>query len=557
MPENHGGGLRLTADASQQNVARLLRDNTPGLLFSYEISNREKAFDGALIQVFREITGDRLQLLTRPTSEAEELLGLDRADAIVSETELKRASPDGVQFYSRLVDCVSPNDLPSDEALRSLGYAMAMATPAAGSSGIPVQFTYLGQFVAHDLAHTNFQGNPLDVENLKSAAFDLSSIFGNDTVTCGNPDDVNGIGGARLGYTTPRNGKPPRLEDLPRDQDSTPGQSCLPDRRNDSNLALSQLTVAILKFYRFVFENCASDIAEAQSITRRHIQSMVLHDFLPRILWDQRYQANPLELNGFERRLVNPGGEKDLFQVPVEFATAFFRFGHSMVRSKYRWGDDLPNKLLSLSSLITESYNRTLKTKRSRIDDEWVLDWEVFTAQQNSALIDCKTQTYLEELPPWAIENPPEGYEEVNLAVLSLQRGKTQTLPTVQIFQKWLDNTLKCGAPELERIGSDDLISKADGRVGAFLKPNICSELQNQTPLFYYTLREAELCAAGQHLGPLASRIVLETIHGAIAAADNNIITGEAFLTDCKLPIDQAQVFRFRDFLRCIDAGSN
>lgn len=553
LPEKHGGGLRLTANFSQRAVTDSLREGTEGLVVSYQVSNRSKVFDDAAIDVISESVDGRLQLRAEPTEAAKQILGPVNMDATGHAELQSRLQPaTSPQFYSRLVDGVIASDLPSDDALQNLGYAMASVAHSTNSSSIPVQFTYLGQFIAHDLAHTDFNGDLTDVENLASHAFDLSSIFTEDNITCANPDDVNGIGGARLGYTTPKGDEPPRLEDLPRDQDGNPGRSCLPDQRNDANLALSQMTVSVIKFYRFVFEHCASDVEEAQSITRRHIQSIVLHDFLPRILWDQSYLADPLALNTLERKVINPTLQPKLFQVPVEFATAFFRFGHSMVRAKYKWGNSLPNKFLALGDLITETHNKTLKTTRSRIDNEWVIDWPIFVTDQNSALIDCKTQTYLEELPIWAVDDPPHGYGEVNLAVLSLERGKTQLLPTAQMFQEWLECSLEDGAPELIRIGADDLISEADGSVGSFLEPDMLCELQHRTPLFYYTLREAEICTSGKRLGPLASRIVLETIHGAIAAAKNNIITGDKFSTDPKLPIEQSCIFRFSDLLACV-----
>ncbi|MGN6679707.1 MAG: peroxidase family protein, partial [Streptosporangiaceae bacterium] len=40
--------------------------------------------------------------------------------------------------------------------------------------------------------------------------------------------------------------------------------------------------------------------------------------------------------------------------------------------------------------------------------------------------------------------------------------------------------------------------------------------LQNRTPLWFYVLREAQLTAGGEHLGPVGGRIVAEVIYGLI-----------------------------------------
>jgi hypothetical protein len=40
--------------------------------------------------------------------------------------------------------------------------------------------------------------------------------------------------------------------------------------------------------------------------------------------------------------------------------------------------------------------------------------------------------------------------------------------------------------------------------------------LQNRTPLWFYVLREAQVTADGEHLGPVGGRIVAEVLYGLI-----------------------------------------
>ena len=71
-------------------------------------------------------------------------------------------------------------------------------------------------------------------------------------------------------------------------------------------------------------------------------------------------------------------------------------------------------------------------------------------------------------------------------------------------------------------------------------------ELRKRTPLWYYILREATFRGAfGSHLGPMCSRIVMETIHAAIEAAPGNIISGTPFVTAGRLPVQPAQREKF------------
>src|SRR5204862_3740438 len=48
--------------------------------------------------------------------------------------------------------------------------------------------------------------------------------------------------------------------------------------------------------------------------------------------------------------------------------------------------------------------------------------------------------------------------------------------------------------------------------------------LEHSTPLWYYTLKEAELIEDGLHLGPVAGRIVAEVIIGLLHADPNSYL---------------------------------
>ncbi len=66
-----------------------------------------------------------------------------------------------------------------------------------------------------------------------------------------------------------------------------------------------------------------------------------------------------------------------------------------------------------------------------------------------------------------------------------------------------------------------------------FLLSDTAAPLREATPLWFYLLREADAHASGQHFGPLASRITMETIYRAIKADPDGILN-----TDFTLDLD-------------------
>jgi hypothetical protein len=73
-----------------------------------------------------------------------------------------------------------------------------------------------------------------------------------------------------------------------------------------------------------------------------------------------------------------------------------------------------------------------------------------------------------------------------------------------------------------------------------------CKALKETTPLWFYMLREAEVLGAGR-LGPLAGRVLMETLHAAIEAAPDNIISNQAWQPT--LPRASAPYFTMMDLL--------
>ena len=175
------------------------------------------------------------------------------------------------------------------------------------------------------------QQDPYALTNFRTALFDLDSVYG------GGPT-------ARPELYDPNDHDKLRIEqphDLPRQSN---GKAIIGDPRNDENLILSQMHVAFLKFHNAIVDHLrkpganGSVFEEARRLCRWYYQWMVVHDFLPRVVGQ-----NTLD-QILEERSQGPAKVKLSFykpknphkpMMPIEYAAAAYRFGHSMIRPGY------------------------------------------------------------------------------------------------------------------------------------------------------------------------------------------------------------------------------
>jgi Animal haem peroxidase len=444
------------------------------------------------------------------------------------------------------------------------------------NSGIDAGYTYLGQFIDHDItfdpASSLQKTNDVDaLVDFRTPRLDLDSVYGS------GPDDqpyiydstgrkfqlgrelLEGPGGRAI------------ARDVPRHSWSEAGQefhrALIGDKRNDENVIVCQLHAIFLQFHNRLADQCSHlNFSQIQQLVRWHYQYVVLNDFLPTIArrdiidsvlphlksGHSIYEAPP------KLRFYKP--RNDAF-MPIEFAAAAYRFGHSMVRPIYR----LNTKLSGGNSPDT-----TQPDERSRGIDgrqfifaglkerglngfdafpqEWGIDWNLFfdlTGDKNNRVNKNRTQpaykidsslvnplAFLPEFsqvnmtkptPPLnnvsQLQPPPQPNQIPNLALRNLLRGMSMGLPSgqdiarVMGIQPLSDDLLKVGkATTLEEHQALDSISHLD------------RSFTGKAPLWYYVLAEAQhdWFKAGANsdtpakLGPVGSRIVVETLVGLI-----------------------------------------
>src|SRR5438094_745252 len=177
------------------------------------------------------------------------------------------------------------------ELLKALAHEIHAPSPADGDSSIPAGFTYLGQFIVHDVSFdtTADVTRPIDVptlENLRTPALDLDSLYGRgplDQPYLYERVERSDRAGARL-----RVGHRLNPRDVARDMaGGATGRALIGDPRNDDNLIVSQLHLAFATFHNAVVDRMIAVTSEpyqaflaASTQVRRHYQWIVLHEFL-------------------------------------------------------------------------------------------------------------------------------------------------------------------------------------------------------------------------------------------------------------------------------------
>ena len=248
-------------------------------------------------------------------------------------------------------------------------------------------YTYLGQFLSHELVPAT---NPdLAIRSAGrefSGRIDLESVYG--PTESPDKDHVNKDHVDKKGqfFLTNRLG----VLDIPRNGD----EAAIPESRNDENALVSQLHLLLLRTHNLLLENeTASNYSEARELVTLLVQLITIEDYLRQLLTPELFQ-HYFRNNGEDllRLTYEP--------IPVEFSSAVFRFGHSMVRTRYQLRTH-PSSIKNLSELFRRG---------KLLEKEFEVDWPIFFGLQNSHtqrissakgsnLIDLQIQKVMRKVP--------------------------------------------------------------------------------------------------------------------------------------------------------------
>ncbi|MGY1829117.1 heme peroxidase family protein [Geodermatophilus sp. SYSU D01180] len=491
--------------------------------------------------------------------------------------------------FSEIVPGSTPE--PSDALLERL--AEVMTSPGEDVDGdIPAGFTYLGQFVDHDLTMDTTDkplGTPVTTPDQlaqgRSPALDLDSVYG-----LGPRDAADRIlyadDGVRfvLGRTQrsgPREVPATLMDldgfDLPRKGASTADplearMAQIKDPRNDENLAVGQTHLAFLRFHNAVCDRLAGGTPSAllfqtaRELVVKHYQWMLYTDYLPRIVDPEI--VDDVFTNGRTVFEVDPVGTPTM---PIEFSVAAFRLGHSMIRDSYDWnrvfnsgdapfgdGGTLDNlfRFSGTSGNLSpgSDLDNPLDGDFERLPTNWIADWTRlydFVADGSPDLapeqdqlnvarpIDAHLTNPLATLPLGSFgarldpQKPPD--IQRNLAFRNLVRARMVGLATGQEVCAHI----KARVPGVEELTAEQIVGDLD------LPQELRDELTSATPLWFYVLREAEL--NGGRLGAVGGRIVAETFHRAMEGSRISILRDPYFRPSLGPDPD---TFRMTDLLK-------
>jgi hypothetical protein len=432
------------------------------------------------------------------------------------DTRLNAILPFGDLFNPGQFGRLFPNLWPlnaSDDALTALGNSMieppgSKDDPALDNpAGVPAGYTYLGQFIDHDITFDTttlpeIRVDPLAIHNFRTPKLDLDSLYGTGPGT--QPyiyERTASSAGPRflIGSTQ---GTPDVSATFPNDLARNDQKFALiGDPRNDENLIVAQTHLAFLKFHNKIIDTLGVDFDEARRIVTWHYQWIVLHDFLPRVL-------DPAVLSD----VIDHGRDFYLFAldayIPVEFAIAGYRLGHSMVREDYDYNRVFGDPAHSGPGHITDATLNLLFQftgfssggTRMPVPSNWIIDWRRFYDLPRPAGIPLNISRRLDPFltPQMHKLGPPPGF---SLAVRNLIRGSRNGLPSGQAVAATL---------HLPALTPAEIATGSDGAVAA------AQNLLEATPLWYYILKEADVKGGGAHLGPVGSRLVAEVFVGLL-----------------------------------------
>lgn len=407
---------------------------------------------------------------------------------------------------------------------------------------IPAGYTYFSQYITHDITFDPTSSlmrfnDPDKIRNFRTPRLDLDSLYGGGPLVSPFLYDRNKefgklLIGMNLNVSVKaRNGVRIKKRfdqlnnnqlidtllteenDLPR---NSQGSALIGDPRNDENVILKQLHLAFIKFHNKVLDDVLirgvkgiQAFHEAQRLVRWHYQWIILDDLLPRLvsqevldeIWNLRKDQNTILPDEVGRQSDKAETRNSsecrnipklcFYQwrqqpfIPVEFAMAAFRFGHSMIRNNYKLNSQLERQ--SLTRLIHAGYLR----------ENWTVQWDKFLNIKNSPEKPQASRKLNKNLSSslGAISSSSNRDGIDNVVMRDLLRGYRLDLPSGQAVAHAL------GIPQKKILKGPEL------------------------PLWYYILSEAgkfgiaENCegkGGGYKLGPVGSRIVAEVIVGLV-----------------------------------------
>ncbi|MGA2408952.1 MAG: peroxidase family protein [Candidatus Binataceae bacterium] len=412
---------------------------------------------------------------------------------------------------------------PTAAAIHDLAQStMEPNNPTGDNPNIALGFTFLGQFVDHDLTldATSLFGASNDPDatvDFRTPNFDLDNLYGSGPGVSRQMYDLSGSDGKNPVKLLIDAG---RDFDLPRNSQNS---ALIGDLRNDENFLVSQLHLGFMKFHNAVVDLLRSSsvasnynglhgnmflFKDASDLVRRHYQWILIHEFLPTILGQD--VVSDVLTKGPKLYNLQKLGAKFPF-MPVEFSTAAYRLGHTMLRQDYIINATIHKDLFDLPVFGSPR----VMSSAEKIDFTGFFDFPGKPAAQRARKFDAKFTIPVFTLPFIdTVQDPPPSLPERNML-----RGLAFNIPSGQE----VGNKMKA----LGLI--QKVYSNAELGIDSF------KGLNGEAPLFFYIMKESEFPPSnGLHLGPVGARLVAEVFIELLSSISGNFLHDDPSWTPAK-----------------------
>jgi Animal haem peroxidase len=361
-------------------------------------------------------------------------------------------------------------------------------------AGMAQGYTYLGQFLAHELVSREFEP-----KTERSRRLDLDSLYGKGAQLDSSRRFVYSKAAGSL------------ANDLVRDPATK--QALIPDFRNDDQVIICQLHLTFQLFHNAVMDAISLSVAgrnlaidEQFKLAKEYVVATVQRIYVEEYL---RTCSDPEVYKRYTRDGLRVFSiPDDESQLPFEITHAALRFGHSQIRDRY-----LLNRSKTVKRL-GELFNPGGRTDLSNfqgipLDNQ--VDWRRFFPWDGSQerievgarRINPNVTTEMAKLQ----DSPP------NIVERNIRAGIVKALPPGQTVAAVLATKDIVG-----HISSELKLQQHDMRQKEVLQK---AGLWEKTPLWLYILIEASgLGNDGMHLGPVGSVFLCETLFSAIEGQD-------------------------------------